>query len=97
MDTLLSLISRGHEDLLGLGYEDLTSHEPLFRMSSWHVVVSWAVLPLVEQKFLWARCQSPAYAIGSRLLTCDGPCRRIWFYMSVLVAVNIFGFCVADE
>ena len=72
-DALLFLLSCEHEALLGLGYEDSTSRGPLFRMSSWHVAVSWVVLPLAEQRFSWARCQSPTYAIGSRLLTCDGP------------------------
>ena len=67
------MLSHEHEALLGLGYVDLASSGPLLRMSSWHVAVSWAVLPLTEREFLWARCQSPTYAIGSRLPMSDGP------------------------
>jgi hypothetical protein len=85
-----------HEALLRSGYEDSTSCGPLLRMSSWHVAESWVVLPLAERKFLWARCQSPTYAIGSRLLMCDGSCGRTPCCPGVLVVVNMFGFHVVD-
>ena len=54
------MLSREHEALLGLGYVDLALRGPLLRMSSWHIAVSWAMLPHAERKLLWAWCQSPA-------------------------------------